>query len=246
MPSPKILPHLHNRASRRASGLATPQGGERGRRRLRAALAAAALLFALFAVYPLLVRTASHDIAGDSHTVTDCDRLAAHPADTQKLAPGVSAAAMNITAARTACLRAVARAPHDGRLLYQLSRPYLIAGAYEPGLDYLRRSADAGYAQGQFARALMLLRGEGQPADTCGAGRTLLAAARQQHFYARIYLAHLWQQGQFAACHLAVADAEIGAMLDGAHDLAATADQRRELHAAQAAWRAHHGRPGPT
>jgi TPR repeat protein len=188
----------------------------------------------------MLERTFSR--SGDNDAmVTNCDRLAAHPADGLKLAPGIPMQQMNVPAARTECLRALSRAPHSARLQYQLSRAYLIANDYAPGLTYLRTAAAAGYPQAQFALAQMLLRGDGVPADACAGGRTMLAAARQRHLYARLYFGTYWLKNDFATCALDTSDAEVLHLIEDADALAATPAEHAEVATVQQAWHRQRG-----
>jgi TPR repeat protein len=77
--------------------------------------------------------------------VTDCDRLAAHPADGQKVAPGVQWDLIDARAAIAACETALARYPTSLRLQFQLGRVLIRAKRRDEGLPYLFAAAEGGY-----------------------------------------------------------------------------------------------------
>jgi len=238
LPPIKILPHLKRKTSRFSEDVEQPPA-ERGRQRIRAALAAAALMVALFAGYPLLMRENQPAATLSPNLVTPCDRLAAHPADTQKLAVGVSQDQLDLHAARTACIQALADQPENGRILYQLSRTYMSTGAGDDdsGLVYLRKSAEHGYAQGQYTLAMLLLRQPDDDAHRCDGGKLLVAAARQRHFSSKIMLGQYWLDGKFQGCALPIAHTEIGDMISQAGDMASTSEEKTELAKLAARWK---------
>ena len=53
-----------------------------------------------------------------SQDVTECDRLASHPDDPFKLAPGISEGKVDLAKAVPACLEAVTRDPNNPLLNY--------------------------------------------------------------------------------------------------------------------------------
>ena len=237
-PPKKFWPHLARKSKRfpeNSSAVARP---EEGHPRLRKALSGAALLVALFAFAPLVSRVQDRmsNAKDGVARVTDCDRVAAHPSDTQKLAPGLAQDKVDIAAGKAACAEALQRQPGDGRTLYQLGRMYFYGREFEPALDYMRQSAAAGYAQGQFVLGLILVQGNGTAPDACEGGRLWVKAARQRHLYSKLYLASNWRDGMFKDCRLDVSDAEIEAMLTAADDLVVTQEQRDDLAQAKANW----------
>jgi len=168
--------------------------------------------------------------------VTECDRLAAHPSDTQKLSPGVTQPEVNIPVARKACEDALKKAPHDGRILYQLGRTDFYNKEYETGIAYFRQSDAAGYAQGQFVLGLILVQGNGTEPDTCAGGALWVKAARQRHLYSKIFLANNWLDGMFAECNLPITEQEIDGMASAAEELADTATQHEDVATMRKNW----------
>jgi len=183
-----------------------------------------------------LILQKSEDVASATLRVTDCDRLAAHPSDTQKLAPGVIQTDVNIPLARQACERALKQNPNDGRLLYQFGRTYFYDKQYERGIEFFRQSDAAGYAQGQFVLGLILVQGNGAEPDTCAGGTLWIKAARQRHLYSKIFLANNWLDDMFADCNLPIAEQEIDGMVSAAEELADTPSQHDDVAMLRKNW----------
>jgi hypothetical protein len=233
-PGDKIWPHLRKRMPRYgAPDAPTPVGG---RPRLRRLLTVAALLVTLFAIYPVLHHETAVRRADGVLAVTQCDRLAADPDDTQKRAAGVVADQIDLPAATRACADAVNRHPHDGRLLYQAGRVARLAKDDRLSIDDFQQSAAVGYAQGQFTFAMILIRDHRTADDVCDGGKFLVLAARQPHLYARINLADLWRAGVFADCHLDVMESEVDALLKAAGELIDGPQEQQDFDEALHQW----------
>ncbi len=235
-PRDKILPHLERRKGRFPGDAERRQG--RARWNIRRGLAAAALLVALFAAFTMLERTQAPGRARTDGTsvVTPCDRIAAHPSDTQKLAPGVEQDKVDIAKGKEACTAALKRKPGDGRTLYQLGRMFFYNKETAAGIDYFRQSAAAGYPQGMFVLGLVLIQGNGTEPETCEGGRLWVKAARARHLYSKLYLANNWRDGMFKDCGLDIADVEIAAMLTAAADLIESPEEKDDVDQAKANW----------
>ena len=235
-PREKILPHLSRRMGRFPGDAAQPRSGARSN--VRRGLAAAALLVALFAAFTMVEKAQSVGRPSVDGTVrvTDCDRLAAHPSDTQKIAPGVKQEQVDIAKGKAACIAALKRQPGDGRTLYQLGRMYFYDKDAVTGIDYFRQSAAAGYPNGMFVLGLILIQGNGTEPDTCGGGRLWVTAARARHLYSKIYLANNWRDGMFKDCGLDIAEPEIAAMLTAAGELIESPQEQDDLDQAKANW----------
>ncbi len=80
----------------------------------------------------------------------ECDRLAAHPDDPFRVAPGVERAQIDLPVATAACERAVAAAPGNARARYQLARILFYSGQNLRAVAEMRRAAENGYAQAQI------------------------------------------------------------------------------------------------
>jgi tetratricopeptide (TPR) repeat protein len=197
--------------------------------RIRLVSAILGLFIAIGAAAQLIARKDADMASAGTARVTDCDRLTAHPSDTQKLAPGIVQAEVDIPRARAACELAYKQAPNDGRILYQLGRTYFYDKQYETGIGYFKQSDAAGYAQGQFVLGLILVQGNGTEPDTCAGGELWMKAARQRHLYSKIFLANNWIDDMFAECNLAITDQEIDGMVSAAQELADTEQQREDV-----------------
>jgi hypothetical protein len=72
------------------------------------------------------------------------DNLAAHPSDTQKMAPSIEQENYDIPAGRTACAEAIKQCPNEGRFQYQYGRSYFYNAEYEAALPHFERTAELG------------------------------------------------------------------------------------------------------
>jgi uncharacterized protein len=160
-----------------------------------------ALMF--LAALPVVARDASpsFDPARYSQSVTDCDRLAGHAEDPNKVAPGVSEAKVDLPAAIAACRADLARDPGNPRLQYQLGRALSYAGQIEEALPNLESASRLAYPQAQFVLGYLLLDGRLKaPVDRCRALELFRLAAAQQRMAAQIGLAAWHLDGHFRQC----------------------------------------------
>ncbi|MEX2650040.1 MAG: tetratricopeptide repeat protein [Alphaproteobacteria bacterium] len=104
----------------------------------------------------------------DTPPPTECDRLAAHPWDPERVAEGVPQDALD-QAALAACRDAVAERPESARLAYQLGRVLERLGYLDEALVYLRRAAAADYVQAAYALGLTHYRIASQVRDDAAA-----------------------------------------------------------------------------
>ncbi len=202
--------------------------------KLRTASTILAFFIALGAGLQLMMKP--DDTIVGAARVTECDRLAAHPSDTQKIAPGVPQPEVNIPVARKACQEALKQDPSNGRLLYQYGRTYFYNKEYERGIEIFHQSDAAGYAQGQFVLGLILVQGNGTEPDTCAGGALWVKAARQRHLYSKIFLANNWLDGMFADCNLSITEQELDGMVSAAEELADTTTQHEDVAMLRKNW----------
>jgi tetratricopeptide (TPR) repeat protein len=113
--------------------------------------------------------------------VHECDRLAAHPGDNNKVTPGVSWEQLETERALAACERAIEEHPEVSRFTYQYARALHKAGALENAAGRYRSVAEKGYAQAQAAISSMYLKGEGIAQDSAEAFRWCRNAADLGH-----------------------------------------------------------------
>jgi hypothetical protein len=87
--------------------------------------------------------------------VDECDLLAAHPADPERLADGVADGALVPRLAVKACEAAAKQNPNELRFAYQLGRAYLAANRKDNAAEQFKRAADGNYAAAFAAQAEM-------------------------------------------------------------------------------------------
>ena len=161
---------------------------------------------------------------------TECDRLAAHPSDPDKVTDGVPTAEVRQwnEAAIWACRQAVASRTGDARQRYQLGRALYYAGQRAEALEHLAVAAAAGHRQAQFVLGLMYT--DGVPgvlqADACRALSSWQEAAGRHHFAARVALGRDWARGAYAACPDAPSAQEVDGWLASARTEATDYYQR--------------------
>lgn len=157
------------------------------------------------------------DASRYSQTVTECDRLAAHTEDPNKVSPGVSEAKMDLPAAIAACKADLARDEGHPRLQYQLGRALTYAGRIDEALPHLQKAVDLAYPQAQFVLGYLLLDGRFKaPTDPCRALDLIRASAVQNRMAAQIGLAAWDLDGHFAKCSTRPTRAELLRFLDAA------------------------------
>jgi len=151
-----------------------------------------------------------YDRSGWSQSVTECDRLAAHGEDPDRVAPGVPESKVDLPAAIAACRVDLARDSNNPRLQYQLGRALAYSGVIDEALPLLDKSSQSAYPQAQFVLAYLLLEGRLKaPVDRCRALELLRAAAIQERMAAQVGLAAWQLGGSFRDCANSPAAAEL-------------------------------------
>ena len=134
-------------------------------------------------------------------SLTECDRLAAHPADPERVGEGVSRAAMDLDAAIAACEAAVADDPENPRLNYQLARAYGYSGRHAEGQSYRDAALAAGYPQSLFVVGYIRVTGwDGRGADPCYGGELIRRSAHAGRYAGLVGFPHYALQGAFEGC----------------------------------------------
>jgi TPR repeat protein len=178
---------------------------------------------------PPLAVAAAED-AAVATTVTECDRLAAHPSDPDKVTAGVPTAEVRgwNDAAIWSCRQAVKRHPDDPRQRYQLGRALFYAGERAEALEHLAVSASGKHRQAQFVLGLMYT--DGVPGildvDACTALELWRDSAARGHFAARVALGRDWARGAYRACEDVPSAAQVDAWLASARSESADYYQR--------------------
>lgn len=144
---------------------------------------------------------ATYDRATHSRAVTECDLLAGHPNDPERVTPGVSQEAMDKSAAIKACIEAVGADPENPRLNYQLARAYGYSGLHAEGRPYRMKALNAGYPQSLFVFGYIRISGwDGGPKDPCYGGELVRRSAVAGRFAGLVGFPHYALTGQFDGC----------------------------------------------
>jgi hypothetical protein len=152
----------------------------------------------------------TYDRAAHSRGVTDCDRLAAHPDDPEKVQPGLERPQIDFTNAIPACQAAVKADPQNPRLNYQLARLFSYAGRGEEGKTYRERALMAGYPQSLFVFGWIRVTGwEGQPKEVCTGAELIRKSAQAGRLAGLVGFPHYVVNGYFDACPVAKDKAEM-------------------------------------
>ncbi len=133
--------------------------------------------------------------------VTECDRLAAHPEDPDRVAPGVPQAQVDTARAIAACQAAVAADPKNPRLNYQLARALGYAGRGREAGPYREAAVAGNYPQALFVVGFIHLFGlNDAERDPCRAADLIRRSADAGRLAGLLgYPAYLLT-GRFAGC----------------------------------------------
>lgn len=141
------------------------------------------------------------DPAKYSQEVTECDRLAAHPDDPYRVAPGRERSEIDLPRAIAACREAVQRDPRNPRLHYQLARVLGYSGQGAQGIANREAAVAADYPQALFVVGFITLHGMNQqPKDVCRAGELIRRAAQQGRMAGQVGFPRYVLQGLFDEC----------------------------------------------
>ena len=152
--------------------------------------------------------------------VTECDRLAAHPSDPDRITAGVPESKVDTTAAIPACQAAVAADPTNGRLNYQLARALGYAGRGKEAAPYREAAVKAEYPQALFVVGYIHLLGlNDAPKDACKAGELIRRSALKGRHAGLVGFPHWSLQGAFRCCAVKQDMAEMRAFLEQAKQM---------------------------
>lgn len=151
-------------------------------------------------------------LAADS--ISQCDRLASHPEDPDRVAPGVERKNMDISAAISACDAEVKAHPDIARARYQLARALFYDQQNDRAIAEMRKAADRGYPQAQFVYGLFVSNARnGAPTDFCLVEQYWLKAARGGRQAARVAYVRDVLRGSFHACKIEATHQEMTNLL---------------------------------
>jgi hypothetical protein len=152
-----------------------------------------------------------------SQSVTRCDRMAAHPDDPDRVAPGLERPDMNLARALKACAAALKKDPDNPRLNYQMARVNGYAGQHAAGEPYRMKAVMAGYPQALFVVGFIQVTGwSGNPKDVCGGAELVRRAGLAGRIAGQVGFPHWVLNGTFKGCAVRQDKAEMAAMLAAA------------------------------
>ena len=141
--------------------------------------------------------------------ITECDRLASHPADPDKVLPGFERKDIDLPRAEAACRAAIAEEPRSARALYQLGRVLYYQKKTADALPFLERSAALGYRQAIFVLGFVFYEGSQAPHDDCRTAELWQRSMALEHPWTGFYLVDGYLDGRFASCGLKISDAQL-------------------------------------
>jgi hypothetical protein len=189
---------------------------------MRTLVVAAALLLATPAAAQTIdvARIATFDPAAFSRTVTDCDRLAAHPDDPGRVTDGVPQAKVDLPRAVAACRAAVAADPRNPRLNYQLARALGYSNRHAEAAPNRQAAVMAGYPQALFVVGYIMVTGwSGNAPDMCTGAELIRRSALAGRKAGLVGFPHYVVNGRFDACPVKKDKAEMLAFLERAKPL---------------------------
>ncbi|MCB2108175.1 MAG: hypothetical protein KDE14_10760, partial [Rhodobacteraceae bacterium] len=171
----------------------------------------------LFGIALAAVAVALTPVAG-AQTVTECDRLASHPEDPDRVAPAVETSDLQFDAAIAACRADIVREPDNSRLHYLLGRLLFYNKQNEEAVKEVRNAADMGYRQAQFVfGAFINNKRPFAPTDICVLEDYWLKSAIAGRQAARISYVRYALRGKFDGCAHQPDRATLTSLLDAAH-----------------------------
>lgn len=179
-----------------------------------------ALMGAALAAPQVPLPTARWSSSLYSSEITECDRLANHPDDPNKLTPGVGEKKVDLERAIPACEAAVKADPENPRLNYQLGRVYGYSGQGEKAYPYRNKAVAAGYPQALFVIGYITFHGfNKQPKDVCRGAELIRQSAIADRFAGQIAFTHYALEGGFKGCPIKVERSELLNFITGAEKL---------------------------
>ena len=169
-------------------------------------------------LFPMfLAATLAWASVGVAADVTECDRLASHPEDPDRVTPAVETKDLKFEPAIKACEADLAKDPGNARLHYLLGRLLFYNNQNERAVQEVRQSADKGYRQAQFVfGAFINNKRPFAPTDICLVEQYWLKSANAGRQAARLsYVRHV-VKGKFAGCKIQATKAQMQGLLDTA------------------------------
>jgi tetratricopeptide (TPR) repeat protein len=153
-------------------------------------------------------------------TPTECDRLASHPEDPHRVAPGRERPQIDLPAAIAACQAAVKADPTNPRLNYQLGRVLGYSGRGSEALGNRAAAVDANYPQALFVIGYITMLGVNQqPKDVCRGAELIRRSALAGRLAGQLGFPKYVLAGDFDACPVRKDVAEMRGFVAAARQL---------------------------
>lgn len=168
-----------------------------------ATLAAGSLALALpsRAAGPAPAPIAKFDPSKYSQQVTECDRMASHPEDPNRVSEGRERPQIDLPKAIEACRAAVQADPKNPRLNYLLGRVLGYSGRGAEALGNRQAAVEADYPQALFVIGYITVFGlNQQPKDVCKGAELIRRSAFQDRVAGQLGFPSYVVQGLFDAC----------------------------------------------
>ncbi len=132
--------------------------------------------------------------------IDGCDRLASHPDDPHRTAPGLEREEMNLASAEKACEAARVAAPWHARTAYHLGRVLYYEKRAADALPHLELASAAGYPQAMFVLGYIGVTGDAPLKAWCRARDLWTRAVGQDHPWSAYHLIEKQLDGRFSGC----------------------------------------------
>jgi TPR repeat protein len=141
--------------------------------------------------------------------VTECDRLATHPADPDKPLPGLERKDIDLMRAEAACRAAVAEDSRHARSHYQLGRVLFYQKKTPEALEHLERASAIGYRQAIFVLGYVYMLGDPVPRNECRTAELWQRSIGLEHPWSGYYLVEYYLNDAFKGCKLTLSKADL-------------------------------------
>jgi TPR repeat protein len=141
--------------------------------------------------------------------VDDCDRIASHPSDPDKVLPGFKGSEIDLPKAEAVCRAVLAADDRRARAHFLLGRVLFYQKKTPAALLELERAASMGYRQAMFVLGFVLYEGTQAPKDDCRAARLWQQSIALEHPWTGFYLTNGYLDGRFKACGLKLSDDDL-------------------------------------
>jgi TPR repeat protein len=141
--------------------------------------------------------------------ITDCDRIASHPSDPDKVLPGFERKDIDLPKAEAVCRAVIAQDDRRARAHYLLGRVLYYQKKTPAAILELERAAALGYRQAIFVLGYVLYDGTQAPRDDCRAAQLWQQSIALEHPWTGAYLVEGYLDGRFKACGLKLTDDDL-------------------------------------